>query len=104
MAVIPPFEPDGLLPPGDYELSFEEPRQSILVVGPGGDVRSPTWDSSWRARLVDNLEILTRQVWQVGITEVFADGSFAEDKDHPNDIDGYFVCGLDVLASGELTR
>jgi hypothetical protein len=53
---------------------------------------------------VDNLEILTRQLWQVGITEVFADGSFAEDKDHPNDIDGYFVCGLDPLRTGELTR
>jgi hypothetical protein len=54
--------------------------------------------------LVDNLEILTRQLWQVGIREVYADGSFAEDKDHPNDIDGYFVCDLIQLSSGELTR
>ncbi len=104
MAIIPPFEPDGLLPPGDYEVSFDELRQSILVVGADGAARSPTWDSGWRAKLVDNLEILTRQLWQVGITEVFVDGSFAEDKDHPNDIDGYFVCSLDLLASGELTR
>jgi len=104
MAVIPPFEADGLLPSGDYEVSFDELRQSILVVGLGGATMSPTWDSGWRAKLVDNLEILTRQLWQVGITEVFADGSFAEDKDHPNDIDGYFVCGLDLLRSGQLTR
>ncbi len=104
MAVIPPFEPDGLLPAGDYEVSFEELRQSILVVGPSGAAMSPTWDFEWRAKLVDNLEILARQLWQVEITEVFADGSFAEDKDHPNDIDGYFVCSLDLLASGELTR
>ncbi|MHB1426423.1 MAG: DUF6932 family protein [Gemmataceae bacterium] len=104
MAVIPSFEIDGVLPPGDYEVSFDELRQSILVVGAGGAARSPTWDSAWRAKLVDNLEILTRQLWQVGITEVFADGSFAEDKDHPNDIDGYFVCGLGPLMSGELTR
>jgi len=27
-----------------------------------------------------------------------------EDKDHPNDIDGYFVCDLRRLASGELER
>ena len=54
--------------------------------------------------MVDNLEILTRQLWQVGIREVYADGSFAEDKDHPNDIDGYFVCDLIQLSSGELTR
>jgi hypothetical protein len=104
MAEIPPFQADGLLPPGDYGVSFDELRLSVLVVGPGGPAMSPTWDSGWRAKLVDNLEVLTRQLWQVGITEVFADGSFAEDKDHPNDIDGYFVCGLDVLASGRLTR
>ena len=32
------------------------------------------------------------------------DGSFVEDKDHPNDIDGYFECDLRRLASGELAR
>ena len=63
-----------------------------------------SWDPPWRARLVDNLEILTRQLWQVGIREIYADGSFAEDKDHPNDIDGYFVCGLKELMTGELAR
>lgn len=30
--------------------------------------------------------------------------AFAEDKDHPNDIDGYFACSLDALKSGELAR
>ncbi|MBV9125973.1 MAG: hypothetical protein JO112_21690 [Planctomycetes bacterium] len=104
MAEIPLFQADGLLPPGDYEVSFDELRSSVLVLGPGGEAISPTWDSDWRMKLIDNLEILTRQLWQVGITEVFADGSFAEDKDHPNDIDGYFVCGLDMLANGQLTR
>jgi uncharacterized protein DUF6932 len=49
-------------------------------------------------------EILTRQLWRVGNREVFADGSFAEDKDHPNDIDGYFVVELRQLMSGQLTR
>jgi len=83
---------------------LKELRQSILVVGLSGAARSPNWDSAWRAKLVDNLEILARQLWQVGITEVFADGSFAEDKDHPNDIDGYFVCSLDLLRTGQLTR
>ena len=58
----------------------------------------------WREKLVANLEALTRQLWQVGITDVFADGSFAEDKDHPNDIDGYFVCDLARLSSGQLER
>jgi len=104
MGVIPPFEPSGLLPPGDYEVSFAELRQSVLVLGPQDAAGWPNWDAGWRAELVNNLEILTRQLWDIGITEIFADGSFAEDKDHPNDIDGYFVCDLDRLKSGELTR
>ena len=33
MAVIPPFDSDGLLPPDDYEVSFDELRRSPLVLG-----------------------------------------------------------------------
>jgi len=51
-----------------------------------------------------NLEFLTQQLWKVGVREVFTDGSFAEDKDHPNNIDGYFVCDLDRLRTGDLAR
>lgn len=104
MALIPSFGPDGLLPPGDCEVSFEDLRQSLLVLGPNDSKEYPSWDTFWRRELVSNLEILTRQLWQTGIREVFADGSFAEDKDHPNDIDGYFVCGLIQLKTGELVR
>jgi hypothetical protein len=103
MEVIPPFSLHGLLPKGDYEVTFEELRESLLVSGPESD-QYPRWDNAWRARLVDNLELLTRQLWQVGVTEVFADGSFAEDKDHPNDIDGYFVTDFALLASGRLEK
>jgi hypothetical protein len=35
MALIPPFGRDGLLPPGDYEVTFPELRSSNLVLGPG---------------------------------------------------------------------
>jgi hypothetical protein len=80
MPTIPVFDADGLLPPSDYELSFEELRNSILAVGPG----RAEWDAAWRLQLISN---------PMG---------FAEDKDHPNDIDGYFVCSLDALESGEL--
>jgi hypothetical protein len=104
MVGIPTFEPDGLLPPGDYEVTFEELRRSVLVLGPGEPKEYPSWDAAWREKLVANLEILTRQLWQVGITDVYADGSFAEDKDHPNDIDGYFACDLARLSSGQLER
>jgi hypothetical protein len=53
---------------------------------------------------VRQLEALTNQLWAVGVEEIFVDGSFAEDKSHPNDIDGYFVCEAHSLFSGELER
>jgi hypothetical protein len=102
--MIASFDQEGLLPPGDYELSFDELRQSIMVLGPKDSVTYPSWDRPWREYLVNNLEVLTKQLWQVGVREIFADGSFAEDKEHPNDIDGYFVCDFMELATGELQR
>jgi len=102
--LIPDFDSNGLLPAGDYEVTFDELLRSTLVQGPANLAAYPNWDSSWRGWLVDQLETMTRQLWQVGITDVFADGSFAEDKDHPNDIDGYFVCDRSDLASGRLQR
>ena len=102
MAILPPFTTHGTLPPGDYELTLTALRDSVLVVGPGADY--PNWDVQWRRRLVDNLEILGEQLWKVGISEVFINGSFVEDKDHPNDIDSYFVCELRALVTRELER
>lgn len=93
----------GCLPPGEYPMTVEELRGSILVNGPTDGSR-PNWDAAWRARLVDNLEVLAEQLWKVGIGDIFVDGSFVEEKDHPNDIDGYFVCELKPLATGELER
>lgn len=103
MPPIPPFDEHGQLPAGDYEVTFDELRRSILVAGPDASPETP-WDADWRATLVGNLETLARQLWQVGITDIFADGSFAEDKAHPNDIDGYFVCPLARLANGAIER
>ena len=99
---LPPFAVDGLLPPGDYPLVLAELRESFLVTGAG--VNSEHWDARWRGQLVDNVAILVRQLWQVGIDHIFVDGSFVEEKDHPNDIDGYFECDVRYLASGQLQR
>ena len=99
---LPAFTWDGVLPAGDYALTLGELRTSMLVTGEG--VGSEHWDGSWRATLVDNLGVMVGQLREVGIAEMFVDGSFVEDKDHPNDIDGYFVCELGFLASGELER
>jgi hypothetical protein len=62
MAAIPAFQSDGLQPPGDYEISFEELRQSVLILGPDSEKGQSTWDRPWREQLVHNLEILTRQL------------------------------------------
>ena len=102
--LLPAFNDDGALPPGDYVLTLNQLAQSYLVDGAGDEPQSPNWDRSWRRKLVDNLSVLVGQLWQVGIAAVFVDGSFVEDKDHPNDIDGYFECELARLASGELQR
>lgn len=103
MPLIPDFLPDGLLPLGDYEVSLAQLGQSTLVLGPRTPVY-PTWDTPWREKLVSNLEIMTKQLWTIGVTNIFVNGSFVEDKDHPNDIDGYFECDINMLKSGDLTR
>lgn len=98
-ARAPDFE-DGLLPPGDYPMTLDGLRASVLVSGPRG--RGRAWDTLWRERLVGNLAVLVSQLWQVGIERIFIDGSFVEDKAHPNDIDGYFECDLRAFASGAI--
>jgi hypothetical protein len=98
--MIPQFAANGMLPPGDYEATLEELRQSTLVLGPPS--RSPHWDADWRLYLVDRLAELVGELWQIGVTEIFADGSFAEDKDHPNDIDGYFECDRQDFLDGKV--
>lgn len=99
---LPGFTAEGLLPPGDYGMTFGELRESLLVRGP--DEGYPGWDAEWRLHLAQNLEVMVNQLWEVGITEIFADGSFLEDKEHPNDIDGYFECDLRYFATGQLER
>jgi len=99
MAKLPPFTASGVLPIGDYELNFNEVRASHLVVGDGSDHH---WDTGWRRSLVDYAEILVNQLWHVGVADVFLDGSFVENKCHPNDIDGYFHCDAREIATGSL--
>jgi hypothetical protein len=98
--LLPPFDEHGVLPIGDYPLTIEQLRHSHLVTGEGNP--SPTWDRVWRGRLVDNLELLIVQLGQIGITEIFVDGSFVENKDRPSDIDGYFECDKDAFLKGHI--
>lgn len=97
---IPSFNERGLLPPGDYEVTFDQLRDSVLVQG----TETHPLDSARRRHLIDQAEVLVSQLWQLGITNIFLDGSFVEAKTHPNDIDGYFEVELRRFASGELER
>jgi hypothetical protein len=97
------FNEDGSLPPGDHEMSLASLRESVLVNGtrnPG----SEDWDAHWRAHLVDQLGVLCGHLWNVGISEIFVDGSFVTDKSHPGDIDGYFVCEFGQFHSNQFRR
>ena len=98
---IPNFTEEGVIPAGDYEISLDELRSSILVTGPEGVVN---WNASWRKHLVENLAVLVGQLSQVGITDIFINGSFVENKAHPNDIDGYFECDFNSFVTGQLEK
>jgi hypothetical protein len=87
------FDTDGLLPVGDHAMRITDLRSSVLVTGPPG--RDPSWDTAWRAHLVDQLGVLCVHLREVGIMDVYADGSFATDKLRPGDIDGYFICDFE---------
>ena len=89
---IPQFNDRGLLPPGDYVTTFSDLRSSSLV-----ENELEGWDRDWRLYLVDQAEVLAKQLWEVGVEEIVLDGSFVEDKAHPNDIDGYFTCDAQEL-------
>jgi hypothetical protein len=98
--VIPPFNDYGVLLPEDYVATFAELKASVLVKGD----RREAWEEPWRRYLVEQAELMVQQLWQVGIDEIYFDGSFVEAKIHPNDVDGYFHCDLLSVARGELQR
>jgi len=83
------FNEYGLLDPGEYPLTVQELRRSILVRGEEGSWAP--WNAYWRSRLVDRLEVCVKQLWACGIDEIYIDGSFCTDKYQPSDIDGYFI-------------
>jgi hypothetical protein len=95
------FNSEDVLDPGTYDMTFSDLKSSLLVRGDGS---SSNWDSAWRGKLVDNLEILTEQLWSVGFKEIFINGSFVENKDRPNDIDGYFDTKILEITSTEMKR
>ena len=80
MSLLPPFTDDGLLPAGDYELTLEQLLTSSLIIGPA---EASEWAGPWRRKLVENLRVMAGQLVRVGVTEIFIDGSFVENKSVP---------------------
>ncbi len=83
------FNEYGLLPPGTYEMTFDEIKESILIHG--DDFSQGEWDKEWRIELLKRCEFLVRCLWKVDIQDVFLAGSFVTSVEHPNDLDGYYV-------------
>ena len=67
------FNDFGLLAPGDYELTIPELKNSLLVKGPED---GSLWDENWRLHLVEQLEIMVKQLWSVGLTDIYIDRIF----------------------------
>jgi hypothetical protein len=42
--MLPQFSSEGYLPPADYELTLDQLRSSMLVVGPTSGY--PSWDAA----------------------------------------------------------
>lgn len=77
--MLPEFDYEtGYLPPGVHNATLEEIKERF-----GKTVR--------RSRLVANLLVVVRQLWNAGVQEVCIDGSFCTATPIPNDIDGYWV-------------
>src|SRR5699024_4615184 len=91
------FTKDGVLPRGDFELTINELRQSVLIKGEN-DLH--VWDEQWRIYLIDQLEILVQELWKDEVDQIIIDGSYVENKAHPTDIDAYYEC--DVLQFGHV--
>lgn len=101
---LPRFTDNGVLPAGDYPLTLDELKESHLVTGQYTQYEPGIWDFEWRLQLVNNAEVLINQLWQVGIENIFLDGSFVEDVSRPRDIDGYFECDMDYFSTRQFHK
>jgi hypothetical protein len=73
---IPPLQPNGELPPGEYPASLDEIER---VYGHANDRRR---------LLMRGLRDAAAQFVRAGVRTLWVNGSFVTDKEMPNDIDG----------------
>lgn len=82
--MIPPFQPDGNLPPGIHTATWEE-----VVNRFGGNPQ--------RDGLLDGLRRAIDNLYDAGCRRVYLNGSFVTSKPDPDDFDGCWVVeGVDI--------
>jgi hypothetical protein len=81
---IPPFNEIGYLPPGVYEISWQELMKRFAT-------------NPQRLRLATGLAAAMRKLANAGCRRVIIGGSFVTSKENPNDFDGWYESfGLDL--------
>lgn len=81
---IPPFNELGYLTPGIYEIAWAELMERFAT-------------NPRRLRLATGLAAALRKLAIAGCRRVLIGGSFATNKEHPNDFDGWYESfGLDL--------
>ncbi len=84
--MIPPFNADGLLPPGVYWSGWDELSDRF-----GGN--------PWRRRLISGLRAALENLASAGCRVVYINGSFVTSKGLPNDYDACWEeAGVDPTA------
>lgn len=73
--MIPPLTPDGLLPPGVHDTSWDELTDRF------GTTR-------WRRQLIEGCRQAARSLAGAGCKTLYLDGSFVTEKEEPGDFDG----------------
>ena len=72
--MIPPFQPNGYLPPGIHDATWQQVAQRLAT-------------NSHRRTLLQGLIQAARSLRQSGCQKIYLDGSFATDKQLPADYD-----------------
>ena len=75
---IPPFDDNGNLPPGIYQVQLHDIEERF------------TWTDK-RQKLFQGLIQAAKNLESAGVLLLYIDGSFITNKDEPNDIDGCWV-------------
>lgn len=84
---LPPFDPQGNLPPGIYKVSWT-------------DFQSRFGTNPHRQKLIAGLALALRELAKCGCQTVYIGGSLVTSKENPNDFDGCFdpfAVDLDTL-------